>query len=289
MFRFYFKSFYFGLKKARPWLAVVVVLLVPFSTFAGNTVQPLTDLFGGDMIPVPEDADFGGFVSGIYNLIIYVAGVLAVLLITYGGVLYLTSGPNASQVEEGKKYITNALLGLLLALSAWLILNTINPAMLDFDMEFIDPQYREAEDVDLNGNGEPRYGQTDGFLRSGQSRTDLSLDQQAEAYQEACERTEGCTVINVDVRQEGAGLSYENIAELDYDGNPPSDSELERATTRQRYGTDGAAKVDSMEAYEAERDRLEAAGYFVTDPEEVVDEGFFSDSEYVNFGFKQVE
>jgi|GEM_PF-2221916 len=292
MFRFYFKSFYFGLKKARPWLVVVVVLLVPFSTFAENTVQPLTDLFERDMIPVPEDADFGGFVSGIYDLIIYVAGVLAVLLITYGGVLYLTSGPNASQVEEGKKYITNALLGLLLALSAWLILNTINPAMLDFDMEFIDPEFRERiteeqmaeRDGDIQYNNIRNPNRYDNDFRH-LDRSMMRDDEIRRIYKEACRNTEGCDSIDVNLDHTYAtgsyGSSQSTDLKLDWEGEPPDQFEIDSSRTRQRYGTDGVARIDSHDEYVETVQELEAAGYNIQGSERVVDERWYWwDDEY---------
>jgi hypothetical protein len=73
---------------------------------------------------------FGNYLNIMFKLFLGVAGVLAVVMIVMGGVQYMTSDLVSSK-EEGKKTITNAIFGLLIGLGAVLILNTINPNLLD--------------------------------------------------------------------------------------------------------------------------------------------------------------
>lgn len=70
------------------------------------------------------------YLSSIYTLGVGLAGVLAVLMIVIGGIQYIGSGMSPSAKEDAKGRITNAILGLLLALASWLILNTINPNLV---------------------------------------------------------------------------------------------------------------------------------------------------------------
>jgi hypothetical protein len=51
-------------------------------------------------------------------------------MIVIGGVQYLSTDAISGK-NEGRKKIENALGGLLLAILAWLILNTINPELLN--------------------------------------------------------------------------------------------------------------------------------------------------------------
>lgn len=73
--------------------------------------------------------DLGNYIKGMFETIIGIAGVLAVVMIVYCGIKLMTAG-GAGGKNEAKECITNALFGVLLAVGSWLILNTINPLLL---------------------------------------------------------------------------------------------------------------------------------------------------------------
>lgn len=80
--------------------------------------------------PQKNPCPFGYYLNIMIKLFLGICGVLAVIMIVMGGVQYMTSELVSSK-EEGKKSITNAIFGLILALAAYLILNTINPDLLN--------------------------------------------------------------------------------------------------------------------------------------------------------------
>ena len=91
-------------------------------------------------------ATFATYIPGIFSLMIGIAGLLAVIMIVYGGLQYLTT--EAFQGKgDAKETIKNALWGLLLTIASWLILNTVSPNLVKFDLN-IDPQ-------DIQGNLTP--------------------------------------------------------------------------------------------------------------------------------------
>lgn len=71
--------------------------------------------------------DLSSYLEAVFAFGISLAGILAVAMIVIGGIQYMTAYGNSSAVENAKERITQALLGLLLAVAAWLILYTINP------------------------------------------------------------------------------------------------------------------------------------------------------------------
>lgn len=73
------------------------------------------------------------YLPGIFKLAIGIAGVLAVIMIVIGGVQYLSTDAISGK-SDGKEKITNALIGLLLAIGAFVILNTINPGTLSLTL-----------------------------------------------------------------------------------------------------------------------------------------------------------
>lgn len=84
----------------------------------------------GDGIAVPFLAQY---ISGIYQFLISIVGVLAGVFILIGGFQYLTAGGSPERVTSAKRRIANALTGLILALSSYVILFAINPDLLKFD------------------------------------------------------------------------------------------------------------------------------------------------------------
>jgi hypothetical protein len=52
-------------------------------------------------------------------------------MIMLGGLLYLTAGGSPERVSNAKSYISNALIGLILALTSYFLLQTVNPALLN--------------------------------------------------------------------------------------------------------------------------------------------------------------
>ena len=73
---------------------------------------------------------FGEYALAIIRIVIGLMGVLAVIMIVFGGIQYMISS-SGGEKAGGKERMTNAIYGLLLALSSYLILNTINPNLVD--------------------------------------------------------------------------------------------------------------------------------------------------------------
>lgn len=64
------------------------------------------------------------FITYIIQFLLGIAGILAVLFVVFGGLKYVLGGLTEDK-ESGKKIITHALVGLLVALSAWIVVNLV--------------------------------------------------------------------------------------------------------------------------------------------------------------------
>lgn len=78
----------------------------------------------GEVIRFPE------YISGVYRFAFVAIAISALLMLTIGGFYYLSSAGNQSTAGTAKKIITDAILGLAVALVSWVILNTIDPEIL---------------------------------------------------------------------------------------------------------------------------------------------------------------
>ena len=95
-------------------------LLAPFGDF--KDIDTLED-------PKTNPCPLGKYLNTMIKIFLGICAVLAMVMIVMGGIEYMTTELISSK-EEGKSRITNALLGLLIALGSYLILNTINPDLL---------------------------------------------------------------------------------------------------------------------------------------------------------------
>lgn len=112
---------------------LIMLLSAPLLTFAtSHLIEAYVPLVG---IPGVTDArDFKGFLEGAFKIGLAIAATLAVVMITIGGFQYMTTD-SVYNKTEGKDKIQNAIVGLLIALLIWLILFTINPNLLKFDIK----------------------------------------------------------------------------------------------------------------------------------------------------------
>jgi hypothetical protein len=74
----------------------------------------------------------GKYLNIAINIAVGLAGVLAVLMIVMGGIEYMTS-ELANTKEDAKSRITNAIMGLVIALGAYALIYTINPNLVRLD------------------------------------------------------------------------------------------------------------------------------------------------------------
>ncbi|MBW6441257.1 hypothetical protein K0B03_04515 [Patescibacteria group bacterium] len=70
------------------------------------------------------------YLVGLYNFLLSVVGIVAVMMLIVGGMRLITAAGNSAALSSGKEIISNALVGLLLALLSWVFISTINPDAL---------------------------------------------------------------------------------------------------------------------------------------------------------------
>ena len=75
-----------------------------------------------------------GFLTTLFNIAISLGAILAVLRIGYAGFVYMTTDA-AGKKSDAKTIIQNAVIGLLLLLGIVLILERINPDLLQLNIE----------------------------------------------------------------------------------------------------------------------------------------------------------
>ncbi len=90
----------------------------------------------GQYVPAQNatGGNLSGYINNMYKLGIGIATALAVLMLMWGGITYMTTDAIGGK-EEAKEKINNAFLGLFIALASYLILKTINPDLLNTNLD----------------------------------------------------------------------------------------------------------------------------------------------------------
>jgi len=70
------------------------------------------------------------FIKPFFNTLFGIGGIIAVMGIALGGLQYMGAGASIGNVKEGQAKIFNAIMGVILLLSSFLLLRTINPQIL---------------------------------------------------------------------------------------------------------------------------------------------------------------
>lgn len=69
--------------------------------------------------------NFQGFLKKIINLLLYILGAIAVVMIVIGGIRYTTSNGDSGATKSAKDTIMYAVIGLVVAVMAYAIVNFV--------------------------------------------------------------------------------------------------------------------------------------------------------------------
>lgn len=77
-------------------------------------------------------------IQGFYNYGIGIAGILAAIMLMAGGLIWLTSAGSSEKITQAKNIMIGSVIGLVMLFGSWMLLRTINPALVDFKITDID-------------------------------------------------------------------------------------------------------------------------------------------------------
>ena len=125
----------------------------PFVPIRPNPAVPIPGVEFTDareengLIEIPYLAQY---ISGIYRLSVGLGAILAAIMIVYGGFRYMLAAA-LPQIQESKSIIQDAVIGLVVLLSSFLILKTINPKLVEVaPLRIQRISYETAADIALD-------------------------------------------------------------------------------------------------------------------------------------------
>jgi hypothetical protein len=119
-------------------ILITFLLAITFSPLiaAAQTTNPCTV----DAVRANPDrnSSLPTCVNQIYKWSLGIGVLLALLMCVLGGYYYMISAGNAELASRGKEFITGALIGLVILFCAYLLLNQINPDLVNFNLDSLD-------------------------------------------------------------------------------------------------------------------------------------------------------
>lgn len=111
-----------------PVFAADEVKFIPQISIPGSEFQQGVSTTVGSISSTTVTSDLlARYVKAFYNWGLSIVGVLAVLMLMAGGLIWLTSAGDSGKIDNAKKMISGSLFGTLLLVGAYFFLNTINP------------------------------------------------------------------------------------------------------------------------------------------------------------------
>ncbi len=108
-------------------LAALIIFLLPINITAVETLIRYPEI-GGEKIywgmTLPQ------IIRYLYLFAMGICGAVALTAILLGAIKYISAAGNASKMSDAKDQIFSAILGVVILLSSYLILNTINPDLV---------------------------------------------------------------------------------------------------------------------------------------------------------------
>lgn len=162
-----------------------------------------------------EFTDIGDYIKTMYQWGIGMAGVLAVIVIITAGFQWMSSGGNSQIISSAQKRIFGAIVGLIIAVGSYTILNLINPALVNLRL----PQTWLVNEIQI-GASECKLLNNVGNVSLALNQQELLLLSTAEADAKKRERGQNK---KFDIPKEqalcGASYFYEPNSNLTCTGN----------------------------------------------------------------------
>ena len=88
-----------------------------------SKVFSATTIPGGELIPPAQNDNAS--ITNVINFFLFAVGIAAVVMIIYGGYLYISSGGDAGKLAKAKNTILWAVIGLAVVVLSYAIVNFV--------------------------------------------------------------------------------------------------------------------------------------------------------------------
>lgn len=112
---------------------LTMFVAAPLALAGTPAPDPLVQLktIGEEGYGTSEEGNLAETIGNLINQALAILGIIIVVLIIYGGFLWMTAGGNSENVDKAKKIIINATIGLIIVLAAYSITYFVIQAVMN--------------------------------------------------------------------------------------------------------------------------------------------------------------
>ena len=122
-----FRTMKLSLKKVAAFVLTLAIIAMPVAVFAQTPDFGTSYLSNSDL----PDTDAREVVINLINTLLGVLGIVFLLLVLYGGFLWMTAGGNDDRASQGRKIIGNGIVGLIIIFLAFAITTFVFTVLSD--------------------------------------------------------------------------------------------------------------------------------------------------------------
>ena len=111
-----------------PILIVGIIIVLGAGSVSALTLQEGAEAARCDGCPADLFGDTGVF-KQVTNVILYIVGIIAVIMLIIGGIKYVVSGGDSKKVTDANNTVLYAIIGLVIAFLAFAIVNFVISAL----------------------------------------------------------------------------------------------------------------------------------------------------------------
>lgn len=111
-------------------IAIGIGALAPAGAFAASPLAEQCANNPDASVCQTQNADPGALVTNIINTLLFVVGLIAVIMLIIGGIMYTTSAGDSGRVTTAKNTITFAIVGLVAAFLAFAIVQFVKTTFI---------------------------------------------------------------------------------------------------------------------------------------------------------------
>lgn len=105
--------------------AVATAVLAPLSASALSLMDVINGDYRGQGQPTELFDGGAAIIPRLINLMLFIVGILAVIMLIWGGIRYVISGGAADKVKDAKNTILYAIVGLIVAILGYALVNWV--------------------------------------------------------------------------------------------------------------------------------------------------------------------
>lgn len=108
-------------------IAMVGAVIVPASVGAASCTGAGCARTGANSVSTggANTSDIGTAIKTVVNILLFIVGAVAVVMVVIGGIKYTTSSGDSNSITSAKNTILYAVIGVIVAVSAYAVVNFV--------------------------------------------------------------------------------------------------------------------------------------------------------------------